>query len=144
MKYRSLNLPTLSTTCLSSCKSVSQSVSRCLTPSQPVRLYQGDSSSKRHTSSGAVWKSRWPSWAPRPNEPYGFCGPKATLNHAHAVVSLSLICQPDIIIIPAPQSSGVVWKSRWPSWAPRPNEPYGFCGPKATVNHAHALVTVCP
>ena len=33
-------------------------------------------------SSGAVWKSRWPSWAFRPNEPYGFCGRKATLNHA--------------------------------------------------------------
>ena len=30
-----------------------------------------------------VWKSRWPSWAFRPNEPYGFCGRKAaTLNHA--------------------------------------------------------------
>ena len=42
------------------------------------------------------------------------------------------------------QSSGTVWKSRWPSWAFRPNEPYGFCGRKATLNHAHALVTVCP
>ena len=30
---------------------------------------------------GAVWKSRWPSWAPRPNELYGFCGRKATMNH---------------------------------------------------------------
>ena len=28
--------------------------------------------------------------------------------------------------------------------APRPNEPYGFCGRKATLNHAYALVTVCP
>ena len=26
------------------------------------------------------------------------------------------------------QSSGATWESRWPSWAPRPNEPYGFCG----------------
>ena len=34
------------------------------------------------------------------------------------------------------ESSGAVWESRWPSWAPRPNEPYGFCGRKATVNHA--------
>ena len=42
------------------------------------------------------------------------------------------------------QSSGGVWKSRWPSWAPRPNEPYVFCGRKATLNHAHALVTACP
>ena len=29
-----------------------------------------------------------------PNEPYGFRGRKATLNHAQALVSLSLICQP--------------------------------------------------
>ena len=41
-------------------------------------------------------------------------------------------------------ASAAVWKSRWPSWAPRPNKPYGFCGRKATLNHAHALVTVCP
>ena len=40
-------------------------------------------------------------------------------------------------------SSGDVL-SRWLSWAPRPNEPYGFCGSKATLNHAYALVSVCP
>ena len=43
-----------------------------------------------------------------------------------------------------PQSSGAVWKSRWPSWAFRPNEPYGFCGRKAILNRASALVTICP
>ena len=43
----------------------------------------------------------------------------------------------------APQSAGAVWKSRRPFWAPRPNEPYGFCGRKATLNHAYALVTFC-
>ena len=37
-----------------------------------------------------------------------------------------------------------VWKSRWLSWSFHPNEPYGFCGRKATLNHASALVTVCP
>ena len=47
-------------------------------------------------SSGAVWRSRWPPWAPRPNEPYGFCGRKATLNHVHTLVSLSPIRQLDI------------------------------------------------
>ena len=26
----------------------------------------------------AMWESRWPSWAPVPNELYGFCGRKAT------------------------------------------------------------------
>ena len=33
-------------------------------------------------SSEAEYKSRWSSWAFRLNEPYGFCGRKATLNHA--------------------------------------------------------------
>ena len=34
-------------------------------------------------------------WAPRPFEPDGFCGRKATLNHAYSNGhSLSLICQP--------------------------------------------------
>ena len=36
------------------------------------------------------------------------------------------------------QSSEAVWKSRWPSWAPRPNEPCGFCGRKATLNYLRA------
>ena len=42
------------------------------------------------------------------------------------------------------QTSGTVCYSRWPSWAFRPNEPYGFCGRKAVLNHASALATVCP
>ena len=33
---------------------------------------------------------------------------------------------------------------RWPSWAGRPNEPSGFRGRKAILNHASALVTACP
>ena len=41
------------------------------------------------------------------------------------------------------QSSGAVWESRWPSWAFRPNESYGFRGRKAILNHAHALVSAC-
>ena len=45
-------------------------------------------------STGAMPKSRWPSWAPRPNESYGLCGRKATLSLAYALISLSLICQP--------------------------------------------------
>ena len=35
-------------------------------------------------------------------------------------------------------------ESRWPSWAVRPNEPYGFRGRKAILNHAHPLVSACP
>ena len=38
-------------------------------------------------SSGAVWESRWPSWAVRPNEPSGFRGRKDLLNRASALVS---------------------------------------------------------
>ena len=34
--------------------------------------------------------------------------------------------------------------SRWPSWAVRPNEPSGFHGHKAILNHASALVSACP
>ena len=37
-------------------------------------------------SSGAVWESRWPSWAVRLNEPSGFRGRKPILNHASALV----------------------------------------------------------
>ena len=40
------------------------------------------------------------------------------------------------------QSSGA--ESRWPSWAFRPNDSYGFCRRKATLNHASALAAVCP
>ena len=39
-------------------------------------------------SSGAVSKSRWPSWVFRPNEPYGFRGRKAILNRASALVTI--------------------------------------------------------
>ena len=41
-------------------------------------------------------------------------------------------------------SSGAVLESRWPSWAVRPNEPSGFRGRKAILNHASALVSACP
>ena len=41
-------------------------------------------------------------------------------------------------------SSEPCGKSRWPSWAGRPNEPSGFRGRKAILNHASALVSACP
>ena len=41
-------------------------------------------------------------------------------------------------------SSGAAWESRWPSWAVHPNEPSGFRGHKAILNHASALVWACP
>ena len=37
---------------------------------------------------------RWPSWAFRPNEPYGFCGHKSNIEPCSRIgLSLSLICQ---------------------------------------------------
>ena len=38
-------------------------------------------------SSGAVWESRWTSWAVRPKEPSGFRGRKELLNRASALVT---------------------------------------------------------
>ena len=46
--------------------------------------------------------------------------------------------------VPWGHSSAAVWESRWPSWAVRPNEPSGFRGRKAILNHASALVSACP
>ena len=43
--------------------------------------------SQSSDSSGAVWESRWTSWAVRPNEPSGFRGRKELLNHASALVT---------------------------------------------------------
>ena len=42
---------------------------------------------QNHHSSGAVWESRWTSWAVRPNEPSGFRGRKDLLNRASALVT---------------------------------------------------------
>ena len=39
-------------------------------------------------SSGAVWVSRWTSWAVRPNEPSGFRGRKELLNRASVLVTI--------------------------------------------------------
>ena len=41
------------------------------------------------------------------------------------------------------QRSGAVWKSRWPSWAPVPNKPYGLCGRKATLNQPMSYSFQC-
>ena len=57
-------------------------------------------------SSWAVRKSRWPSWVPRHNEPYGFCGRKATLNRANALVMMSWCLM----------SSDVIWHIRDKLW----------------------------
>ena len=64
-----------------------------LTPCQHHSIVSGsghkNNNCHAHTnhSSGAVWESRWPSWAVRPNKPSGFRGHKAILNHALALVS---------------------------------------------------------
>ena len=64
---------------------------------RPATIQKATWETCRSQSSGAVWKSRWPSSAFRPNEPYGFCGRKKQpdiepcFGMGH---SLSLICQP--------------------------------------------------
>ena len=50
------------------------------------------------------------------------------------VLAMDLHIQVHMVLIV--QTGAAVWKSRWPSWAFCPNEPYGFCGRKATLNHA--------
>ena len=66
-----------------------------LTPARTPRLFnynvcvwlEGCNLNMVH-SLGAVWESRWTSWAVRPNEPSGFRGRKDLLHRA----CLSLIC----------------------------------------------------
>ena len=55
-------------------------------------VYKQECWTRAH-SSGAVWESRWTSWAVRPNEPSDFRGRKDLLNHASALVS-ACPCQP--------------------------------------------------
>ena len=57
-----------------------------LHPVQNHFLSVNSCSSKSH-SSGAVWESRWTSWAVRPNEPSGFRGRKDLLHRASALVT---------------------------------------------------------
>ena len=45
---------------------------------------------RTQVASSELRSSRWPSWAPRPNMPHGFCGRKATLNRASALVDMVL------------------------------------------------------
>ena len=46
-------------------------------PKGPLWKQSRSTHSYRIQSSGAVWKSRWPSWVSVPNKPYGFCGRQA-------------------------------------------------------------------
>ena len=50
-------------------------------------VISGRLASQGHHSSGAVWESRWTSWAVRPNEPSGFRGRKELLNRVSALVT---------------------------------------------------------
>ena len=68
-----------------------RSESPSLTPVWHASKYKVRKLQQRHVlnrhSSGAVWESRWPSWAVRPNEPSGFRGCKELLNRASALVT---------------------------------------------------------
>ena len=63
IKARSVLVPSLTVLLLF----VSTSSQRRLQPNQPLLV--GIHFSLSSQSSGAVWKSRWPSWAPVPNKP---------------------------------------------------------------------------
>ena len=52
-----------------------------------VYIYRPSWASLFIACSGAVWESRWTSWAVRPNEPSGFRGRKELLNRASALVT---------------------------------------------------------
>ena len=65
---------------------------------------------RRRHSSGAVWESRWPSWAVRPNEPSDFRGRKAILNHASALVSA---CPWYVNLHPRTLSNTTAARRRW-------------------------------
>jgi len=67
---------------------VSCGTSHASAVSTPLRCYKKlFTHAESHHSSGAVWESRWTSWAVRPNEPSGFCGRKDLLNRASALVT---------------------------------------------------------
>ena len=63
---------------------------------------------------------------------------------SHQLMLTSAVFEPSSSHQPLSHSSGAVWESRWTSWAVRPNEPSGFRGRKDLLNHASALVSVCP
>ena len=94
------------------------------------------------------WGVQWPASAAERTGGVGCISQqRQCVNKMHATWSTSLYYMVTIntpICIPLGQSSEAVWKSRWPFWAFRLNEPYGFCGRKATLKRASALVTVCP
>ena len=92
-------------------------------------------------SSGAVWMSRWTSWAPRPTESArSLClrscvdvevDVLGSTSHRVRTVSMSQeLCgcrggRPGLHVPQSPHGlyvSGAVWMSRWTSWATRPTE----------------------
>ena len=95
----------------------------------------------------------WFSVALRPQTPYGSLGRKAQHCHFDFHTAPELWSESVCGLFgryKAPtvnQSFFIVQElceSRGQSWAVRPNEPSGFRGRKAIVNHASALVSACP
>ena len=64
------------------CKLVENTALAVCKPCPPRHSHNFDAVQwRRWHSSRAVWESRWPSWAVRPNEPSGFRGRKDMLRH---------------------------------------------------------------
>ena len=105
-------------------------------------------------NSRAVWKSRWPSRAFHPNGPYGFCGRKATLNGASALVSnMSTEIRGDEVLGIGSQyvnRDPRTWSSTWspsfsPVWEPRGIKgcrlcPFGQQTPQSCVSFCVCLL----
>ena len=75
----------LFTTCLPSCVKIT--LSESVSHYTYTGLNSMHSQKREKHSSGAVWESRWTSWAVRPNEPSGFRGRKDLLHRAPALVT---------------------------------------------------------
>ena len=54
------------------------------------------------------------------------------------VLFVSKQCTKRVMLV-VMSDQNVIVQELWPSWAVRPNEPYGFRGRKAVLNHASAL-----
>ena len=78
-----------------------------------------------------VWISSLSSWGPR-------AGPDSTPSYTACCLMSPLVAELSSCVKVEVAVLGC------PSWAVRPNEPYGFRGRKAVFNHAHAMVSACP
>ena len=61
-------------------------------------------------SSGAVWKSRWTSWAAPSLWPYGFCGHKETMKKSYSCAPKTVCSVALVFQFPSITFSGTFWQ----------------------------------